>query len=360
MLSLLLLSFFPAVLAGSAAWQPKLEYRKPLPPLAVETSGYAVRNMTAAPRAQKRWFGMNPGQPYNLWPDNTIKYCFENQAGKTALFNYVLAATQKWTDAGLHRDVYKYHEEENPGDSCVNSANRATILVIRYIPNEERYSANIGLPPLDGNQPQYKGPVMSIGRVADVGNYATIIAHEFGHVWGLAHEHQDPNFWQAPYSDRGGSAFGTNFDCQAVTGYTEALARVRAENPPYEPYLCVRADVAAYFKFAASNLLPDFDARLKSSWGVVGQSEQNVVWESIMMYGSEAFAIDGQRPTLRGNSGDFTIREPDPSYADIVAIEELYEDPFNANHQMPTLHNSPQSPNYAKFTDQFHKSKCSG
>ncbi|KAK8076334.1 hypothetical protein PG994_003606 [Apiospora phragmitis] len=127
---------------------------------------------------------MNPGQPINLWPDSTIKYCYETEAGKQALFNYLLAATQKWQDAGLHRDVYKYQEVANPGDSCVNYANRATTLLIRYLSNEKKYDANIGVPPLDGNNPSFKGPVMRIGTVDDVGNYPTIIAHELGHVWG--------------------------------------------------------------------------------------------------------------------------------------------------------------------------------
>ncbi|KAK8076335.1 hypothetical protein PG994_003607 [Apiospora phragmitis] len=171
---------------------------------------------------------------------------------------------------------------------------------------------------------------------------------------------QDPNFWASPYSPRGGTAFGTYFDCPAVVGYAEALARIRAEDPQNEQFLCTHASVAAHFQFAASQLLPDLNTQLKSSWGVVGQSEAYVDFESIMMYGSEAFAADGQRPTLRANSGDFTTREPDPSYGDVVAIEALYENPFDANHQVPTLHNAPQSYWYVKFTDQFHKSKCSG
>lgn len=144
--------------------------------MAIDASGYAVRNEVSDALVRKRYLSFRPSAQQKLWPDKTISYCFRDSDSRSELHTYVRDATRLWQMAGLHRDVYKYKEVADPGDKCLNHKDRASTLVITYNENGG-HDATVGIYPLNGNDPSYKGPTMNIGD-DDEDRIVSTIAHE--------------------------------------------------------------------------------------------------------------------------------------------------------------------------------------
>lgn len=218
---LLLLAY---VQAGSHVWEAKLQHPRAVEheQVEVDAAGYAIRSDTTSKRINKRYVAFWPDSRVKLWPQKTVSYCFATKQGRSNLVKYVRQAANRWHDAGLHKDVYKWVEVADPGpDSCVKNPERAGILIINEQTEDQKGSsdATVGLPPVvAGKDLEYTGPNMNLRERGSIfrgtDNFVGTIAHEMGHVWGLHHEHQYRGFWNAPYNSWPGSdVFGDHFVC---------------------------------------------------------------------------------------------------------------------------------------------------
>lgn len=166
-------------------------------PIAVDAAGYAIVDKATHGRISKRWLGAAPGT--NLWPDSTIRFCYETAGGRVKLHARFKAAMKLWRTAGLGPDKYKMIEYAEPGASCTSHDERATILVIHYTSENYMY-ATPGMPVVDGTSDSYFGPVALLSDTPVPTGDAVSIAHEIGHMWGLHHEMKFAGFWSRPYT----------------------------------------------------------------------------------------------------------------------------------------------------------------
>jgi hypothetical protein len=224
--------FATTALGGSAVWEASLPRILSTPvehhPIAVDAAGYAIVDEEAHSRISKRWLGAKSRTGnMGLWPERTVRFCYETQEGRDKLHERFKAATKLWHAAGLKKDKYKMVEAANPGATCTGHAERAAILVIEYNDEEnpaEMY-AHAGLPVVDGIDPDYIGPVANLHDKWNPQAGAISIAHEIGHVWGLDHEQQYRGFWSTPYNTWGSedqatseaeTVFGKHFNCENI------------------------------------------------------------------------------------------------------------------------------------------------
>lgn len=195
-------------------------------PIAVDAAGYAIVDKATHGRISKRWLGNDPR--VGLWPDSTVRFCYETAGARAKLHARFHAAIKLWRAAGLNKDKYKMIEHADPGFSCTSHDDRATMLVIHYTSEDSMY-ATPGMPVVDGTDDEYFGPVANLGDSSAPEKGAFTIAHEIGHVWGLQHEMQYAGFWSRPYSSWGpfdqaasydATAFGKSFEstCRNIVG----------------------------------------------------------------------------------------------------------------------------------------------
>lgn len=195
-------------------------------PIAVDAAGYAIVDKATHGRISKRWVGVAPS--VGLWPDSTVRFCYETAGGRVKLHARFKAAMKLWRAAGLGEDKYKMIEYAEPGASCTSHAERATILVVHFTSEDIMY-ATPGMPVVDGTSDEYIGPVANLGDHSGLAEAAMTIAHEIGHIWGLSHETKFAGFWSRPYTmwgpfDQAASesvtAFGKTFQttCKNIIG----------------------------------------------------------------------------------------------------------------------------------------------
>jgi len=318
-----------------------------------------VSNSTSGSGIGRRWIRIQPRDGpmgERVWPKKTITYCliYSDDATKKKLEGMVKLGKEVWKDLGKD---FKYVDKTGKA-ACTED--RANILHIQY--NNRGYLATSnGLRYIDLNHNRdnpddaYEGPNMHLSDKEGIGHLdlRANVGHEFGHAWGLLHEHQNPNFWRTsekhkqpepaddglywdiPYS---GDTFHTEmFDCTAIKGYDEAVTRARAKQAEdeaafrmkgmtdYEIAMCTDRSIAQYLKFAAMEWLPyqnkvAFDAGKEVDLG------------SIMIYpsgaGGSGYAddtgVDQRSPILRLMGGQKIPRNLGPSTGDITAIQALY------------------------------------
>ncbi|TLS28584.1 hypothetical protein PpBr36_00268, partial [Pyricularia pennisetigena] len=199
------------VQGGSAAWQPQLGHSTKRDVVSqADPSGHAVKDaLVRRHLAVKRYLTIDPNLcDLKPWPDKTTKYCYES------------TAANMWKTAGLAAGVYKCSEVADPGTACTGHQDRAKLLVpvpgVEYTPGY----ATVGIEPLNAND-ECKGPEMYINwdlREVEGGTgFLSTVAHEMGHVWGLYHEHQNPLFWQMPYSSSDGKFYLTEIPKRGAT-----------------------------------------------------------------------------------------------------------------------------------------------
>ncbi|TLD22916.1 hypothetical protein PspLS_07508 [Pyricularia sp. CBS 133598] len=374
-------SIFLAVLAGvhpvqggSAAWQPQLGHlnRRDVV-IQADPSGHAVKDDLVRRHlaVKKRWLIIDPaGQGDSRpWPDKTIKYCYESKAARRNLHTYIVEAARMWKTAGLASGEYKYSEVADPGTACTGHTDRARILVVRItldqsVPGVDDTSAGyatLGVEPLNADS-SYKGPEMYIntdlrateGKTRFIGT----VAHELGHVWGLYHEHQNPKFWELPFSASGGQVFGKNWFCDKVRGYQASVDLIRSKFPNdpekvkhQRDNMCKWAAFARDYDFPGADYLPESMGGKKAPREIPqrGATNEHVDWDSIMIYKGEDFLLKNDGTPVHENNK--------PSQADVVGIRTIYEDSF-APHGFPTLANSKKSKWYTKWKEMINRAYC--
>ncbi|KAK4465899.1 hypothetical protein QBC42DRAFT_168049 [Cladorrhinum samala] len=370
-----LAAFALPTMGGSRAWESGLKHEQTpthgaSESITVDAAGFAIPNVAdnGTEHLAKRYFAVKPGQgttPTFLWPEKTLSFCFETQAGRDIMIRHLENAITAWVAAGLTSEVYRYREVAEPGESCTSYHERWKTLVIRHN-DDGLHVTTVGLWPLDSTKPDYRGPTMDISTRSDVAhlNVLANFAHELGHAWGLYHEHQNPFFWSPPYynlampgsgdyTPLGGKVFGDHFDCFALRDYHTAVTKVknhpRFANDPAGMAkeiadLCVNAKVARDYGFSAGDWLPLLYQAAYSSPGVrhMNANSEQVDWDSIMIYASGSGGMGYARPakSAEENSEDYDKRQPvllrndglkiksnsKPSKGDVAGIRKMYED----------------------------------
>ena len=301
---------------------------------------------------EKRYFIFEPKGTHRVWPNAEIRYCFEDDQTKQKLLYDLQYAMQKWYAAGLPADRFKLTEVS--AAECKD--NRAEVLLIKYN-DEGRLSCTPGLPPLDDNDPDFKGPTMTLSDKENVGmlNKISNFAHELGHAWGLLHEHQNPAFWAYPYSTSG-IQDKWQFNCQNLKDYAQKATEL---TPEELQRACTERNYAAEKKFSASEYLPQLGGGRGEGVGFGSDPD----YESIMLYPSGAGATgpaspgnDGRTAILLNQDGSRVPINLNPSRRDVDGILKLYNTDWPTTN--PTLISEPSNPKSNKFKSFFKKKKC--
>lgn len=307
---------------------------------------------TVTSTLEKRYFIFEPKGTYRVWPNSEIKYCFENDETKQKLLYDLEAAVQKWYAAGLIEQDFKFTEV--PPAECRD--NRAEVLLISYN-DRGLLSTTVALPPLDANNPDYHGPTMMLSDQEDVGmlNKISNYAHEMGHAWGLLHEHQNPLFWEYPYSTMGVQNVWT-FQCQNLKDHAALAGRL---SPQDLQEACTSRNRAAQEKFSAAEYLP----QLGGGRGEGGSFGSPPDLTSIMLYPSGAGALglaapgnDQRQAILLNQDGSRIPINLNPSTRDVQGILRLYNTNWGTTN--PVLLVDKSSSKSAKFKSLFGRKKC--
>jgi hypothetical protein len=304
-------------------------------------------------KIDRRWLTIEPSADgVHVWPDATIKYCFESEETRQRTLYHLQAARDRWYASGVPE---RFELSEVTQAEC--ESNRANVLYIRYS-DAGRLSATSGVPPLNGKDPEYRGPTMYLSNREDVGTLDVVAnyAHELGHAWGLLHEHQNPAFWAMPYT--GGQSQIFTFNCHNLKDYTEVISRY----PEEEEQLCRLYGSASKRGFSASEYLPIQGATRGPTIAIA--QDQDVDWESIMLYPSGAGGVGQASPgndqrapvLLKASDGSKLPINLFPSVKDVQALIRLYEIKWPAR-ETPLI-NEPASPRHSKFKNIFRRNRC--
>jgi hypothetical protein len=365
--------------AGNPIWESGVRLQAPavVRPYSVDARGYANTSSRGDTAKAKRWLIPQHLNQVRRWPDNTIRYCYETLEAQEALEDFFAMAQNEWADAGLEPDTFQYAMVANPGEDCINHADRASILVISHNDHGQLLTT-IAIQPLDGRTPNYVGPRMLLSTVTNVGalDVVTNIAHELGHAWGLLHEHQDNTYWDAPAGrglHDGGSPFQTaQFNCANLNDYAAKVPLLR-DGDTVET-LCSKYEVASKYGFSAAEWLPFPRQAISEAESLI---DDGVDWESIMLYPSTAGGIGSAAGPGQGEAMDITDGRATvilgyysldgtapkalqkfgfnahPSDRDVEGIQEIYGEDSEWGQGTPVLPLDPNHPLNAQFNDAW-------
>ncbi|KAI4609219.1 uncharacterized protein J4E87_011073 [Alternaria ethzedia] len=378
-----LLASADGVLGGSRFWEAKAPNKRTNP----RPDYSAIETLNATSSLSKRAFSIEsrPGQAGlpRIWPKKTIRYCFENSQGHDKLEGLFKSAIELW--AQLNRHGFKYEPVSDA--ECESEEKRDSVLHIHYN-DYGRFSTTLGIPVVDAQEivdnpgTAIRGPTMHLSDKEGVGQESTEanIAHELGHAWGLAHEHQNPHHWEQ--SDMLGPSWNiplhndkvyfetSDFNCGNLEDHykihksvqvlidTETDEEERTVLQDEYNNLCVRRVVANKYGFSAADWLP-----VDNTANMFRDAQFDP--DSIMLYPSRAGGGDNgqnRRVIMRykkdsipglGDERLIPIRQR-PSNMDVDRIAILYGNPAPSTLEVP--HNSGSS----GFHSRLEEARSSG
>lgn len=272
----------------------------------------------------KRWVTIEAktDKVSNLWPDKTIKFCFKDTQTRDRFYNLIIKGMDLWYQAGLDSSFKMTEVSRN---DCTDK--RSEVLVVSQ---GEHLTTSVG-------RSTVASMMLSDSDQTGMLNVLSNVAHEIGHAWGLYHEHQNPNFWDAPYvPNRSGNLFGANnFYCENLKDYDTAMEKIQEaikKHPENElnilrhrKQICTNRIIAGLYGFSSTEYLPLMDAA-KAEYGTTDPSQ--IDWDSIMLYPSGAGGTDlgnGERKNiLTRPNGDEIGLNLVPSPRDVAGLTQLY------------------------------------
>ncbi|PYH38427.1 uncharacterized protein BO87DRAFT_446338 [Aspergillus neoniger CBS 115656] len=289
------------------------------------------------------WVSVKSVEPWSrLWPDKTVKLCYESEATWRKYHNYYRNAMRLWYASGLSED---FKVREVGRDGCQNTPHEQLLVM----DTPEMLATFVGFPSMSylnpNNGPPPTAPAMYVSLLpSDTEEYRVgSIAHELAHSFGLHHEHQNPYYWH-----RGRELFV--FDCEALSDYT-SFTEGLSEAEIWEPDgVCTSYKEADHLGATPTNYLPlPFDEVLTPKGMWVGKDD--VDWNSIMLYGSTTGGKrdeNGEKEAVLMTS-DFQLwPEPQtPTPDDVTGLSLLYTTVYGI--PVRTLFNDPRSPSFSTF-----------
>lgn len=289
-------------------------------------------------------------QGYVKWPNCEIKYCYETEAAREKFHKDLMDAWEIWLTTGLNE---AFTITEVDAQTCTNDKVNTMLI----------YDSDMGPAPngVLGTVPGFLGagnrargssgyytrknrPIMALTDRDDIGMLNPVFnyAHEWGHAWGLYHEHQNPNFWDGVVGAKSGKVFGIdnkveydgasidNWQYKNLKDYSKLEAKkvsLSKEGLTIED-VCKTQGYAKKEAFSGYDYLPFTD---NVAQGSTGHKSKNVDWESMMLYNSKAGGSgtatsgDDQRlPILLQSDGTLIPFNYIPTIQDINALETLY------------------------------------
>ncbi|KAK6063920.1 hypothetical protein SCUP234_09199 [Seiridium cupressi] len=364
---LLLVIAARGVLAGHGMFEPKIGAARS----AIFSNGAALdtsitTNGTIDPFAKrgqgKRWVVVDDSTSsssggISLWPDKTIKYCYEDVTARGKLYDLVLEAMRVWYSAGLDNS---FKMVEVSDSDCTNK--RSSVLLISYDPPKaEGGKGTLSTTPA---MPNGQPPSCVLSDDATIGMKSAVsnIAHELGHAWGMYHEHQNPYFWPTSYKGKGGTTFSAiNWVCENLVDYEDTITKINDAIAGYpsgadlgeivwggnRDDICRKRDIAAQWGFSAQDYLPLTSTDV---YKVGTQDEDQIDWLSIMIYptgaGAKTDSSGNRLPTLTKPDGDEIAPNLWPSTKDVQGLMALYGADSDFDE---TLLNDSDSPSNPKF-----------
>lgn len=319
---------------------------------------------------------------YVKWPNRKIQFCYETPAAREKYHTDLMDAWEIWLAAGLnaaftlteldyqacearHNDTMLIYDS----DVRVGNAPTSYLATVPGFLGPKHKSRRA-----PGALPRYNRPIMALTNRDDIGLLNPVLnyAHEWGHAWGLYHEHQNPNFWGGVIGAKSGKVFGygnkvsydggkiDNWQCKNLKDYPDLLDRL---NGPRNPKNIKADDVCRAQSFSAQARFSGYDYlpfREHIAQGSTGHKATSVDWESMMMYNSKsggsgnAVHGDDQRlPILLKPDGTLIPFNNFPNPRDIEALEMLY----GLRKVEKTLLQMLGGATSSKFNSLFSKSK---
>ncbi|CAK42253.1 lysM domain-containing protein [Aspergillus niger] len=285
------------------------------------------------------WVSVKPVEPWSrLWPDKTIKLCYESEATWRKYHNYYRSAMRLWYASGLPEE---FKVREVGRDACQNTPHEQLMV----IDTPELFATDIGFPSNDylnpSNHPSPNKPAMYVCLYhRDTEEFrVTTFAHELAHSFGMYHEHQNPYYWLY-----GSQVF--TFHCNQMKDFEELTNGMSQDRIWGADGVCRSFTQARNIGFPSIDWLPvPFDEIMSphGSWA----NKASVDFDSIMLYGSHNGGETEFSVTLSLADGTLFDEPETPSVDDVMGLKLLYNTVYGTPVRI--LFNDPRSPNYSTF-----------